>query len=202
MECADPDSTARHRYDTHFRLFVYEGPEATAMALDLRDTTIKEALENSRIFSEQDSRLWSLAVVDDGPGTGLIWISGMDYRIAPTSLREWRLRGDMQSRYLMARAQRDQPVVLPNGLRSIRMFPEWGVSIPLWESFTENYPVDPKTMPFGRRLKKDLDEWSAAWQAQAETNPEMPDTWRERGFELYERVQKALEDIAEVRPEF
>ena len=149
---------------------------------------------------------------DGGAGRGLVWLSGNDYNWPPDprwdSAKYWRARGAMQSRYLMARAQAGEPVVLPSGERSIRMFPEWSVDLPLWESFTDNYPVARGALLLSADLEDDLAAWNERWQsiADPDASPETTTaewtSWEDEGRLLLGRLRTALAGIAEVRPEF
>lgn len=107
----------------------------------------------------------------------------------------------MQLRYLSARSRWSQPVVLPDGLRVIRMFPEWGGAGPLWESFTENYPADPDKLGLDRGLAAQLREWNDAW-ATEDAVPSDHAEWIAEGVALHRRVQEVLHGIAEVAPQF
>lgn len=192
-----------------FRLYTFEGAANAVETIDLWDCTVEEALEEAEATA--GDRLWSLALVHGtGSTRGLVWLSGNDYNgidlESPTAVR---LRAAMQDRYLSARAQRDEPVVLPDGRAVIRMFPEWGLSGPLWRSFTDDYPADPAQLGLSTELIADLEAWNDAWaDRHSEVNlPEpadLPDTaeWLEEGWRLFALVQKELRDTAEIRPDF
>ncbi|WP_322411174.1 hypothetical protein [Microbacterium invictum] len=109
----------------------------------------------------------------------------------------------MQDRYLMAKSRTGQALLLPNGLRLIRVFPEWVSGWPLWESSTDEYRLDNGSLPITPELGRDLFDWNEEWLDRAEDQPlPNPDGWRARGFKLLQLLQKELEGIAEVRPEF
>lgn len=189
--------------DAPFRLFVYRGAGSAVSAYDVADASLKDALEAARNLSRGDELLWSLAVVVDGTadGRGLAWISGMDYHDRPTSPREWERRREMQSRYLAARSRRGEPALLPDGRRLIRMFPEWVAGWPLWEDHTEAYRLTGEMLGLDAHLSRELYDWNEAFNARQEDDP-LPDGWIDEGRALAQRLQSALADIAEVRPEF
>ncbi|MFK4836038.1 hypothetical protein ACI3KY_09940 [Microbacterium sp. ZW T2_14] len=203
-ETVDERDTAWESFDARYRVFVYSGPDAVVKTVDIVDASLHDVLESTRALAENDRDLWSLAlVVDDADprGRGLVWLSGMDYRRAPASAFEWRLRAEMQNRYLSARRRRGEAVVLPNGLRVVRMFSEWGVTWPLWESFTDNYPMDATALGLSDSLAADLAAWNDRWQDRDLDDPP-PAGWHGEGWVLYGRLQAELDGIAEVRPDF
>jgi hypothetical protein len=194
-----------------FRIYVFEDAENAVSTFDLLGATVEEALEAARVQSGDDRHLWSLALVhDDGrAGRGLVWLSGNDYNDVPPSVDEasyWRARGVMQDRYLSARSRAGDAVVLPTGERLIRFFPEWGADLPLWESFTENYPVKRSALPLPATLEIDLAAWNMRWQELSGTRePGLEARWHEwerEGVRLRAHLQSALDGIAELRPEF
>lgn len=190
------------RHDPRLRLHLYDGPTNELSVYDMVESSVEEAQESARMASDGDARLWSLAMVHESSSIGVIWLSGCDYRRAPGSPIEWRLRGQMQDRYLAARSQCDEPVVLPDGLRVIRLFPEWGVDLPLWESFADRgYPFEPGALPIDAALERQLSDWNREWESFGFEAPR-PKAWFERGWELHARLQGTLADIAEVRPVF
>lgn len=190
-----------------FRLFVHDGAESADDVHDLVDCSVEQALNAASQLSAGDARLWSLALVPDRAEEpedvrrGLTWLSGFDAHRRPANPVEWRLRGQMQDRYLRARSQRGETPILPNGLRVIRMFPEWCVALPLWESFTNSYPVRQGELPIARALEDELEVWNREWESSG-LDAGRPRAWFERGWELYEEVQRALANVAEVRPDF
>lgn len=203
-ETVDVRDTAWERFDARYRVFVYTGPDAAVKAIDIVDASLHEVMDSTRALAENDRNMWSLALVMDPAeprGRGLVWLSGMDYHRAPASSFEWRLRAEMQDRYLSARSRRGETVVLPNGLRVVRMFPEWGVTWPLWESFTDNYPMDAAALGLSDALTADLAAWNDRWQDRGLDDP-LPAHWRGEGWALYRRLQAELDGIAEVRPDF
>lgn len=189
--------------DAPYRIFVYRGADNAVTAFDIANASLKDVLEAAHNLSYGDELLWSLAVVIDGgaDGRGLAWISGMDYNDAPASRREWERRREMQDRFLSARALRGEPPLLPDGRRLIRLFPEWTVRWPLWESFTEEYLLTADALGLDATLSQDLADWNEAFNARHEDDP-LPDGWVEEGWALARRLQSALGPTAEVRPEF
>ncbi len=194
-----------------FRIYVFEGAANAVSTFDIHDVSVEEALDAARVQSGHDQHLWSLALVhDDGrAGRGLVWLSGNDYNDNPAPVDDanyWRARGAMQNRYLRARAQAGEPVVLPTGERLIRFFPEWGTDLPLWESFTENYPIGRGGLPLPAELEADLTTWNERWRELSGTREPDPEPgwpeWEREGVRLRVRLQRALDGIAEVRPEF
>ena len=185
-----------------FRLYTFRGAGNAVTTLDLWDCSVEEALDAGE-QAGVDGCLWSLALVHGtGSQRGLVWLSGYDYNDTARTPQQWRMRRQMQDRYLAARARAGEPVTLPNGLRVIRMFPGWADS-PLWASFTDSYVADPAALGLSPDLVADLHAWNEAWNSHPETAP-MPD---EQGFlaegrRLHARVQGELAGIAEVRPEF
>ncbi|MGO2660390.1 hypothetical protein [Mycetocola reblochoni] len=240
-EPVDERDASWEAHDARYRLLVFEGPGNAVAAYDLGDCTLREALEAGEETSERDARLWSLAlIVDDERSApvfgaavatvrsrGLIWLSGYDYTDGePSTVAEWRLRAEMQDSYLMARSLAGEPVVLPDGLRVFRMFPGW-TTVPLWESFTDNYPFDEDTVPVSAGLRDELIAWGAEWERRALAEMDgdgegtsgaaaAPDEegddpeaallgeaeWARWGARLYRRAVAELRDVAEVRPGF
>lgn len=196
-----------------FRIYVFEGAANAVSTFDVVDASIEEALEAARVQSQGDRHVWSLALVnDDGrSGRGLIWLSGNDYNDNPAPLDDanyWRARGTMQNRYLMARAQAGEPVVLPTGERLIRFFPEFGVDLPLWESFTDHYPVERGALSLLPELEDALKAWNERWQSLASIDGSTAamsgrwSAWKREGVTLLADLRSALAGRAEVRPEF
>jgi hypothetical protein len=199
----DERDSTWERDDARYRVYRFEGPDNAVSAVDIVDATIEEALETARAMSGGDEHLWSLALVeDDARGMrGLLWLSGMDYNDAPGSAREWFRRRQMQDRYLRAKRQRGLPTVLPNGLRVIRMFPEWVSGWPLWEDFSEGYRLTGSELGLSAELSRALFEWNESWLSRQEDDS-VPAGWEERGRELALMLKAELEGVAEVRPEF
>lgn len=101
----------------------------------------------------------------------------------------------------MAKSRTGQALLLPNGLRLIRVFPEWVSGWPLWESFTDEYRLDNGSLPITPELGRDLFDWNEEWLDRAEDQPlPNPDGWRARGFKPLQLLQKELEGIAESDP--
>lgn len=203
-EIVDEHDTAWESFDARYRVFVYSGADAVVKAVDIVDASLKEVMDSTRALAENDRNLWSLALVMDEPaprGRGLVWLSGMDYHRAPASAFEWRLRAEMQDRYLSSRSRRGEAVVLPNGLRVVRMFPEWGVTWPLWESFTDDYPMDASALGLSDSLAADLAAWNGRWKDRDEDDP-LPAGWSAEGWVLHGRLRAELDGVAEVRPDF
>lgn len=200
MEPADDAIRAADRYDATYRLLVFEGAQATATAFDLVDVTLEDALDAAARMSGADERLWSLALVDED-GYRLTWLSGMDYRERPGTAVEWRRRARMQDRYLSRRSLLGLPLVLPDGLRVIRLFPEWVHGLPLWESFADPYHLTEADLDLSPVLTAALIAWNDAWGDRSEEEPP-PAAWASHGRELWRRLQAELEGTAEVRPDF
>lgn len=190
------------RHDTRYRLFLYEGPENAVSVYEISECSVEGALEAAEMMSRGDELLWSLAVVVESPGPGLIWVSGNDYNAgSQRDIKELQHRWRMQNRYLRAKLRRGEQPLLPNGLRCIRMFPEWSVDLPLWESFSEHYPCEPGELPIPTDLEQALMDWNREWQSHAESGS-LPISWAENGWGLHRRLQTVLNGFAEVRPEF
>jgi hypothetical protein len=164
---------------------------------------LEQALESALALSNGDEHLWSLPLVEnDARGKrGLIWLSGMDYNDPPSTAWEWQRRRQMQDRYLMAKSRRGGPTVLPNGLRLIRVFPEWVSGWPLWENFTEAYRRTGPDLGLTPELSDALFDWNEAWLARHEDDA-LPTGWEDEGHRLVIQLRSELDGIAEVRPEF
>lgn len=200
---ADERDSTWERDDARYRLYVFEGPDNAVTTIDIVEATIEQALESARALSNGDEHLWSLAMVEnDARGMrGLIWLSGMDYNDPPSSAREWQRRRQMQDRYLMAKSRRREPTVLPNGLRLIRVFPEWVSGWPLWENFSEDYRLSGPDLGLTAELSDALLGWNEAWLDRHEDDP-LPAGWEDEGRRLLIQLRSELDGIAEVRPEF
>jgi hypothetical protein len=203
VRSSDERDSTWERYDPLFRVYVFRGPSGVSHTLDIEGATLTEALDQARMASEDDRSLWALALVEGrGEQRGLVWLSGADYHSRPDTAAERARRREMQDRLLAARSRRGEPVVLPNGHRLIRMFAGWASS-PLWESFTENYPLDPASLDLPAALVDELLAWNAEWAARAEDEPLADaDGWRRRGEVLADALDRALDGVAEVRREF
>lgn len=188
-------------HEPRLRLHIFEGAENDLQSFDLVEHTIVQALDSARMLSDENRKLWSLAVLNERDAAGLIWVSGYDYRSTPTHASEWRLRKEMQDRYLSAMSQRGEEPRLPDGLRVIRLMPEWSVELPLWESFTDSYLISPGEVSIAQKLECELTEWNRDWQSYGFEN-ERPKSWFDRGWQLHEQLQIQLAETAEVRPDF
>ncbi|MFF2272250.1 hypothetical protein ACFVTX_08240 [Agromyces sp. NPDC058136] len=200
---ADERDSAWERDDARYRVYVFTGADNAVLTVDLVDATIEEALETGLALSNGDEHLWALALVEnDSRGMrGLIWLSGMDYNDPPSSAREWRRRRQMQDRYLRAKSLRGAPTLLPNGLRLIRVFPEWVGGWPLWESYTEDYRLTGPDLGLSAGLSDALFVWNEEWLRRQPDDP-LPAGWEDRGIALLARLRDELHGVAEVRPEF
>jgi len=199
----DERDSTWERDDPRFRVYVFEGASNAVTTVDVLDATIEQALETAHSLSRGDELLWALALVDDDSrGTrGLVWLSGMDYNDIPGTPRDWQRRRQMQDRYLLTKHRRGLACVLPNGLRVIRVFPEWVRGWPLWENFTEDYHLTGPALGLTGELSDALYEWNGIWLARHEDEP-APEGWQEHGRNLVQLLQTELNGIAEVRPEF
>lgn len=199
----DERDSTWERDDARYRIYTFEGAGNEVTTCDLEGATIEEALETAEAMSDGNTRLWSLALVEnDSRGLrGLVWLSGMDYNDTPDSAREWQRRRQMQDRYLRARSLRGQPIVLPNGLRLIRVFPEWVSGWPLWESFSESYQLTGTDLGLSPSLSSALYAWNEAWLSRQVEDP-VPRGWEEQGRTLVSDLRSELAGVAEVRPEF
>ena len=115
----------------------------------------------------------------------------MDYNDPPGSAREWQRRRQMQDRYLLARSRRGESNVLPNGLRLIRVFPEWVSGWPLWESFSDEYHLTGPDLGLSSDLSTALFAWNDAWQSRDVDAP-LPEAWEEHGRVLVARLRSEL----------
>ncbi len=199
---SDHRDSTWERDDARYRVWIFAGPDNAVTTFDLTDATVEDALEAAHAMSRGDELLWSLALVelDERGLPGLLWLSGMDYNDAPGSAREWRRRRQMQDRYLRSRSTRGVPLVLPNGLRVIRVFPEWIDGEPLWESFSDDYHQSGAALGLSPELSADLRDWNARWSMR--TEDAVDDGWEDEGLALVARLRIELDGVAEVRPEF
>ena len=199
----DERDSSWERDDPRFRVYVFEGAGNAVTTVDLLDGAVEEALESAIALSGGDERLWALALVDDQAtgSRGLIWLSGTDYNSTPSTVQQWRQRQEMQNRYLRAKHLRGLAPVLPNGLRAIRMFPEWVSGWPLWENYADAYRLTGTDLGLSGALSDALYAWNEVWLDRQEDEPE-PVGWREKRHELFESLSRELHDIAEVRPEY
>ncbi|WP_431804915.1 hypothetical protein [Microbacterium sp. bgisy203] len=200
-EQVDERDSAWEDDQPRFRFSLFTGAGSAVRTMDLWDCTVTQALVAAS--ESDDEGLWSLALVGERDGVrGLTWLSGYDYNDAPTTPTQWRARAEMQNRYLSRRAIRGDPIVLPNGLRVVRMFPEW-VGGPLWESSTDNYPADSLLLGLSPALSADVAEWNEQW-GRRDVDEALPNeaAWLARGWELWARVRDELAGVAEVHPEF
>ncbi|TXK05793.1 hypothetical protein FVP60_02045 [Microbacterium mitrae] len=191
------------RNDTRFRLVLFADATLEVTAYDISGASLEFALDAARQLSRHDEVMWALAVVDQESAVepALLWISGSDYSQTPKTPNQWRHRRDMQDRYLMAKSRRRLPLLLPDGRRSIRMFAEWGRLWGLWESFSESYVLDPSSLGLSAELGDELYAWNDAFNDREVDDP-LPSSWRDEGLALYDRLQRELAGVAEVRPEF
>lgn len=197
----DERDIVREFHSPVYRVFVYEGPANSATVYEISECSVEESLNAAEMLSFKNEKLWSLALVTRSPQVELTWLSGMDYNDRPSSMKEWRLRGQMQTRYLTAQMFRGDESVLPNGLKRIRMFPEWCVDFPLWGQHPDPYPYMPGDLPISEELELELVNWGREWGSFG-LDDARPDTWKDRGWLLFDQLQNELREYAEVQPEF
>lgn len=197
----DERDTTCEYHNAAFRVFIYEGPANAVTVYEISDCPVEEALNAAEMLSFRNEKLWSLALVVKAPPVELTWMSGMDYNDRPSTLNEWRLRGQMQTRYLRAKLLRNEDPILPNGLKRIRMFPEWGVDFPLWGQDPDPYPYSLGDLPIPQELGLDLASWGREWGSYG-SDEARPDRWKDHGWLLFDRLQSALNGFAEVHPRF
>lgn len=204
VEYVDERDSTWERYESRFRILRFEGPGNAVTAVDIIDATVEDAMEHARALSGNDQHLWSLALIEQVEGArGLVWLSGMDYNDTPLDERQWKLRQQMQNRYLLAREKRKLETVLPNGQRLLRVFPEWASGWPIWENFTSGYRLDASALDISPELGDALFDWNEEWLTRQENEPLAdPNGWRERGVTLVDRLARELDGKAEIRPEF
>ena len=99
--------------------------------------------------------------------------------------------------------QSSDPPRLDNGRRLIRVFPEWGTELPLWESFSEHYPVQRGDVVISDALLSALTAWSAEWQNRSELDY-FPDEerWVAEGHSLVSQLRAEMHGVADIRAEF
>lgn len=184
----DERDSTWERDDPRFRVDMFEGAGNGVTTVDVPDATIEQALESALALSSGDEHIWALALVDDDSRgmRGLVWLSGMDYNDAPSAPHDWQRRRQMQDPVPDGEAAVGAPV-LPNGLRVIRVFPEWGSGWPLWENFTEDYRLTGSGLGLTGPLSDALYEWNQTWQDRQEDVP-APHRWQDRGRDLCETV--------------
>ncbi|MFT4395937.1 hypothetical protein ACLTEW_13475 [Gordonia lacunae] len=191
--------------ETRLRLFGfdYDGSGYRAEVLDYSGCDVTTVISDADYVFTAQGKLWSLAVVEAAADDErLVWLSGYDYRQHARTWAEQRRRSEMQLRYLASRAAQSLPVVLPDGFRLIRMFPEWGAG-PLWESFTENYPADPVRLGLDPELAGALTDWNDVWNARPhDAGLDDEPGWTAAGLALHGRVESALAGVAEVAAQF
>jgi hypothetical protein len=104
---------------------------------------------------------------------------------------------------LTARERDESPPLLPNGLRLIRVFPEWVSGWPLWEDGSDEYHLTALSLDISPELGAALFGWNEEWLSRQENEPlDDAEGWLRRGTALAEQLQIELDGIAEVRPEF
>lgn len=204
---ADERDSTWERDDARFRIYVFTGADHAVDTHDLLDASVDDALEAARELAGDDDELWSLALVEnDARGLrGLLWLSGMDYNDAPDGARQWRARALMQDRCLAARVRRGRAPLLPDGRRVIRLFPEYGGGLPVWQSFTERYRLEPADLGFDEGRDRDLiarlRTWNEEWQDIPEGGTPAAG-WSDEGASLRDDLQRVLGPGAEVRPDY
>lgn len=189
-------------HEARFRLCLFTGAENEVTTLDFVDSQIHDVLEAAALAGK-DGRLWSIALVVDSAddGRGLVWLSGMDYNSTPATPAEWRMRATMQDRYLMAKSARGELPLLPDGRRVIRVFPDHCHRWPLWESFTDQYTMEPSDYGLSVALSDGLRAWYDEWERHGlDWKPD--NDWFEEGRRLVELLRHEVGAFAEVRPEF
>ncbi|WP_090591538.1 hypothetical protein [Auraticoccus monumenti] len=189
-----------------FRICVFEGADSRLSTFDYSRTSLTTVLEQCAWRSDEEARLWALAVVvqtSAGEPGGLVWLSGTDYRTRPSRPSGWRARREMQDRYLAARTRRGEAPLLPDGRRLIRMFFDHGRTLPLWETFTDHYTIERGALPLTPGLERDLATWQETWEDRSpDPAPGDDETFLTTAWALHARLERELEDIAEVRPDF
>lgn len=197
----DERDSSWERYDPRFRIYLFQGAGNAVTTIDLVDVGIGQALQIASDLSEGDKHLWALASVEYNSAgeRGLVWLSGMDYNGRPGTPAEWRLRMEMQHRYLVAKTLRGEQPLLPDGLRLIEMAALWSGGWPLWERTELRHQLTGADLGLSQALSDALYEWNMVWQAHDELGP-TPDGWEARGCELFKQLRTELEGVAEVAP--
>lgn len=203
-----PDGmTRKHVFDKQvfqprYLLYLFSGSAGHVAVLELGECDIQRAIETARSLAKSEDALWSLALVAQSTEPWQEWLHGMDYHQQPETAAQWRRRYEMQSEYLRARVAKGLPGVLPNGKRSIRMFPEWGVELPLWDTSGEHYPYEAGELPLSAPLEHELMSWGREWGSYPVEQNTRPDAWYTQGHALYVRLSEELRDIAEIIPQY
>ncbi|WP_315070511.1 hypothetical protein [uncultured Microbacterium sp.] len=183
-------------YSAGYRLFVFDGVENDT-AFDLFECQMSEVEPSARALTG-DEKLWSIALLVDDCNSNrrLVWLSGGDYNKAPADEREWRMRAEMQDRYLRHRARKKRTLTLPDGSRVARLLdcPRFGsAAIALTAPATE--------LSLSRSTGAALRDWNHQYQLRHEFEP-APKEWIDQGYELRARVQEEAGATVEVRPDF
>ncbi|MWB97200.1 hypothetical protein [Agromyces seonyuensis] len=198
------------RSSARYRLHVYRGAGGALTEIDFEDASLEDVLDSGAVFG-RDGAIWSLALVvdDSADGRGLVWLSGWDYHGTPGTPVERRGRARMQDRYLMAESTQGRPVVLPDGRRVIRLFPDAGHDQPLWESFADRYTLTGADLGVSADLEARLRAWRDDWETAVapawhgvDDSAAPDDAWYDRGYALATELQAELGDGFEVRPDF
>jgi hypothetical protein len=92
-------------------------------------------------------------------------------------------------------------------LREIRLFPEWGVDWPLWESGTTRYPGNPDDFGLSPELAEQLRAWLDFWELHFDLDKGWSSEaneaeWLSGGFQIAEDLQAEVYDFATVVARF
>ncbi|MDI6022394.1 hypothetical protein QBL02_02400 [Leucobacter sp. UT-8R-CII-1-4] len=192
----------RQVFQPRYRVYIFSGPASDTAAWELKETSVQDAIKTAENLAEWNDALWSLALIVEGAEPSQEWLHGMDYCQQPETAAQWSCRYEMQSKYLRARTAKGLPGVLPNGKRSIRMFPEWCVDFPLWDTTGEHYPYQAGELQLSAALESELSAWGREWGSYPIEQESRPDAWYVQGNVLYERLSEELRDVAEIIPQY
>ncbi|WP_040168171.1 hypothetical protein [Microbacterium gorillae] len=142
-EAPEPGDVRWTSDDARYRVFWQTAPDEPVQSMDIVGVDAAEAISDARDVFGRTGPL-SLALVVDPPGgeRGLVWLLGTDLAVSAPTRRQAEAQFRQRQDYLSARSHTLGPgeeLRLPDGRRLLRFFPDHG-GLPVWESFTENYP--------------------------------------------------------------
>lgn len=94
--------------------------------------------------------------------------------------------------------------------RVIRLFPDYGRDLPLWENSTPTWDVGYTTAPemygLSENLTRDLAEWNGFWEANFDPfdgwkTDTAREQWRIAGLDIAARLRTEVADFADVKYE-
>lgn len=167
-ELPDPDDVAWTDDAARYRVFWRAAPDDPVQAVDVLGTDVAEVVDDARHVFGRNGPV-SVAVVVDPPGgeRGLVWLLGADPAASSPTREQAQAAFREQQAYLMAKSHSltpGEPLTLPDGRRQLRFFAGYG-GLPVWESFTDDYPFRPeglRALGVPPALVAALGDWDAA----------------------------------------